>query len=165
LLDEPTRSLDPVAAAKMRAFIASLAHATLPPVTVFLTSHNLAEVEELCERVAIISRGRIRALDAPKNLRALHRQTERVHLSIMNITRQLAQRLLSSRLKDFDLSEELDQILNLSFTREIGDDLLDTTLRLIQDGGGAILSCVTEQPTLLDVLESYERDEQEDEQK
>jgi ABC-type multidrug transport system ATPase subunit len=165
LLDEPTRSLDPVAAAKMRAFIASLARATLPPVTVFLTSHNLAEVEELCERVAIISRGRIRALDTPKNLRALHRQTERVHLSIRNMTRELAQRLFSSRLKDFDLSEELDQILNLSFTREIRDDLLDTTLRLIQDRGGAILSCVTEQPTLLDVLESYERDEQEGEQR
>ncbi len=48
----------------MRALIGSLAHAE-PPVTVLLTSHNLAEVEELCERVAIISRGRIRAVDAP----------------------------------------------------------------------------------------------------
>jgi ABC-2 type transport system ATP-binding protein len=163
LLDEPTRSLDPVAAAKMRAFIASLARTTLPPVTVFLTSHNLAEVEELCARVAIINGGRIRALDTPKNLRALHRQSERVHLSIKHMTREEALRLLSHHLKDFDLSEELDQLLSLSFTRERGDDLLDAILRLIQDGGGAILSCVTEQPTLLDVLESYERDEEEGE--
>jgi ABC-2 type transport system ATP-binding protein len=165
LLDEPTRSLDPVAAAKMRAFIASLARETLPPVTVFLTSHNLAEVEELCERVAIISRGRIRALDTPKNLRALHGQTERVHLSVKQITRELAEHLLSQRLKDVALSEELDQTLSISFTRENGDELLDTTLRLILDQNGAVLSCETEQPTLLDVLESYERDAEERESK
>src|SRR5688500_5840906 len=62
LLDEPTRSLDPLAAARMREMISSLAQQD-PPVTILLTSHNLAEVETLCKRVAIISRGRIRALD------------------------------------------------------------------------------------------------------
>jgi ABC-type multidrug transport system ATPase subunit len=160
LLDEPTRSLDPVAAAKMRAFIASLARSTSPPVTVFLTSHNLAEVEELCERVAVISRGRMRALDTPKNLRALHRQTLRVHLSVKHMTRERAARLLSPRLKDLHLSQESDQTLSISFTREINDELLDAALRLIQDGGGAILSCETKQPTLLDLLESYEQDEE-----
>src|SRR4029078_7412710 len=60
LLDEPTRSLDPLPAARMREWIRALA-AQNPPVTIFLTSHNLAEVETLCARVAIISRGRIRA--------------------------------------------------------------------------------------------------------
>jgi ABC-2 type transport system ATP-binding protein len=166
LLDEPTRSLDPVAAAKMRAFIASLARVREPPVTVFLTSHNLAEVEELCERVAIINRGRIRALDTPKNLRAMHRQTERVRLSVKNMTRELAERQLSHGLKDFALSEDdEDQTLSISFKREIGDELLDAALRLVQDEGGAILSCETEQPTLLDVMESYERDEEEGETK
>src|SRR5688572_31105994 len=62
LLDEPTRSLDPLAAARMRALIKSLAKDDMR-VTVLLTSHNLAEVEELCERVAIISKGSIRAMD------------------------------------------------------------------------------------------------------
>ncbi|HKU74931.1 MAG TPA: ABC transporter ATP-binding protein, partial [Pyrinomonadaceae bacterium] len=70
LLDEPTRSLDPLAAARMRELIRSLAQGD-PPVTIFLTSHNLDEVETLCGRVAIISRGRIRAIDTPKNLRDL----------------------------------------------------------------------------------------------
>ena len=70
LLDEPTRSLDPLAAARMRDMIRSLAQQD-PPVTILLTSHNLAEVETLCARVAIISRGRIRAIDTPRNLRDL----------------------------------------------------------------------------------------------
>src|SRR5918911_4868147 len=74
LLDEPTRSLDPLAAARMRALITQLA--ATEKVTVLLTSHNLAEVEQLCARIAIISRGRIRALDTPAHLRAEHKQTE-----------------------------------------------------------------------------------------
>src|SRR5712691_12253205 len=72
LLDEPTRSLDPIAAARLRAKISSLARDGENRATIFLTSHNLAEVEELCDRVAIISKGAIRALDTPQNLRATH---------------------------------------------------------------------------------------------
>src|SRR5436305_6835391 len=59
LLDEPTRSLDPMAAARMRALINSLAGGS-PPVTILLTPHHLSDVEELCSRVAIIRPGRIR---------------------------------------------------------------------------------------------------------
>src|SRR5918999_4734896 len=84
LLDEPTRSLDPLAAARMRELIGSLQHAS-PPVTVLLTSHNLAEVEELCERVAIISRGRIRAIDTPQHLRALTSKSEQVHVTVSGL--------------------------------------------------------------------------------
>lgn len=157
LLDEPTRSLDPVAAAKMRSFIASLAREQHPPVTVFLTSHNLAEVEELCERVAIISRGQIRALDTPKNLRTLHGQRERVHLTIKRITPERAARLLSSELADLRITE-LDHTLVMTFTREAGDNRLDAALRIIQDEGGTIIACETEQATLLDVMETYERE-------
>ena len=81
LLDEPTRSLDPLAAARMREMIRSLAQQD-PPVTILLTSHNLAEVETLCGRVAIISRGRIRAIDTPRNLRDLSSRSETVHITI-----------------------------------------------------------------------------------
>lgn len=161
LLDEPTRSLDPVAAAKMRHFIASLAQEQESPVTVFLTSHNLAEVEELCARVAVISRGRLRALDTPKNLRSRHGQTERVRLSTSGLTQERIEPLLAHALAEFTLSEQ-DQLLNLTFTREPGDERLDAVLRLIQDQGGRLLSCETERPTLLDVLESYELEDDEE---
>src|SRR5207249_6322169 len=80
LLDEPTRSLDPIAAARLRSTISSLARAGDSRVTIFLTSHNLAEVEELCDRVAIIGKGQIRALDTPHNLRATHTRNEEVSI-------------------------------------------------------------------------------------
>ncbi len=159
LLDEPTRSLDPVAASKMRALILSLARESETPVTVFLTSHNLAEVEELCARVAVISRGRIRALDTPQSLRAMRGQRERVQLSVKHLTRARAEAALSHRLGDVEINEELlDQTLGISFTREAGDGTLDEALRLILEGGSAVLSCEAERGTLLDVLEAYECD-------
>ncbi len=80
LLDEPTRSLDPLAAAEMRTLIASLEN-----VSVLLTSHNLAEIEELCNRVAIISNGEIRAVDSPENLRRKNKTVQTVKIYLKNI--------------------------------------------------------------------------------
>jgi ABC-2 type transport system ATP-binding protein len=154
LLDEPTRSLDPMAAARMRALISSLASAD-PPVTVLLTSHNLTEVEELCARVAVISRGRIRALDTPKNLRSMHRQTVRVELFVRGLTLEQARGALAPALGFAELKES-NQALNVAFGREAGDDRLDAAVRALQEAGGLLVSIESERPTLLDVLESYE---------
>jgi ABC-2 type transport system ATP-binding protein len=130
LLDEPTRSLDPLAAARMREMISSLARQD-PPATILLTSHNLAEVETLCERVAIISRGRIRAIDTPRHLRDLTSESEIVNITVAG--------------------EE-----KISFTRQPNDDLLDEKLRELQSQGKRIVDIETERATLLDVLERYE---------
>jgi len=56
ILDEPTNGLDPAGIRDMRNLIIRLAEQGM---TVFLSSHLLAEVEELCTRVAVINRGRI----------------------------------------------------------------------------------------------------------
>jgi ABC-type multidrug transport system ATPase subunit len=56
VLDEPTNGLDPGGMADMRALIVDLASGGQ---TVLLSSHLLAEVEEICDRVGVISRGRL----------------------------------------------------------------------------------------------------------
>jgi ABC-type multidrug transport system ATPase subunit len=56
VLDEPTNGLDPGGMADMRALIVDLARGGQ---TVILSSHLLAEVEEICDRVGVISRGRL----------------------------------------------------------------------------------------------------------
>jgi ABC-2 type transport system ATP-binding protein len=56
LLDEPTTGLDPAGMRDMRSLVRRLSS---DGITVLLSSHLLAEVEELCNRVAIIRRGRI----------------------------------------------------------------------------------------------------------
>jgi len=68
LLDEPTRSLDPLAAAEFRRFLKSQLvdrHGT----TVLFASHTLAEVEQLADRVILLDRGRLLACDSPRRLR------------------------------------------------------------------------------------------------
>jgi ABC-2 type transport system ATP-binding protein len=157
LLDEPTRSLDPLAAARMRALVHSLA-GNDPPVTILLTSHNLTEVEELCARVGVISRGRIRALDTPKNLRSLHRQTERVELTVRGLTIEQARETLASTLDGLELKME-GETLQLTFKREAGDDRLDAAVRAVQEKGGELIGFDSERATLLDVLESYEAEQ------
>jgi ABC-2 type transport system ATP-binding protein len=56
LLDEPTTGLDPAGMRDMRALVRRLAG---EGITILLSSHLLTEVEELCNRVAIIQKGRI----------------------------------------------------------------------------------------------------------
>jgi ABC-2 type transport system ATP-binding protein len=156
LLDEPTRSLDPLAAARMREIIGSLARPPRP-VTVLLTSHNLAEVEQLCERVAVISRGRIRALDTPQHLRSTHRRHERVRLTLGGLTAARAADILRETVSQPETSEQPDGV-NVSFEREVGDDTLDRALRALQDGGARVVECEPVRGTLLDALETFERE-------
>ena len=160
LLDEPTRSLDPLAAAHMRTTIKSLAQDSAKRVTVFLTSHNLAEVEELCDRVAIISRGQIRALDTPQNLRATHSDNEEVSITFtvedaMEIETSLREKFTN---QSFTLGRSTTQDgWVLTFTRKTDDVLLDGVLRLLHQHGGRIVSVESRRATLLEVLESYEK--------
>ncbi len=66
ILDEPTSGLDVVNAVKARRAIRK--YAREKGVTVLLSSHNMLEVEYLCDRVAIIHKGRIIAMGRPKEL-------------------------------------------------------------------------------------------------
>lgn len=68
LLDEPTASLDPVAARHVRGLIADLGADS--GRTVVLCTHDLAEAERLCDRVAILEHGRIKTLGTPHDLTA-----------------------------------------------------------------------------------------------
>lgn len=65
-LDEPTSGLDPVNARQMKNIILDLRK---QGKTIFITTHNMHDADELCDRVAFIVDGEIKALDAPKYLK------------------------------------------------------------------------------------------------
>ena len=67
ILDEPTVGLDPKQIIEIRNLIKSLGKKH----TVILSSHILSEVQAICDRVMIISRGKLVAFDAPENLESL----------------------------------------------------------------------------------------------
>jgi ABC-2 type transport system ATP-binding protein len=68
LLDEPTTGLDPRSKLDVQAFVEEVrdAHAA----SIVLTTHDLAEAERLCERIALLNEGRVVALDTPDRLKA-----------------------------------------------------------------------------------------------
>jgi ABC-2 type transport system ATP-binding protein len=68
LLDEPTAGLDVMAAVAVRNDLAALA--AREGVTVFMSTHNMAEAEKLCSQVAVIRDGTLVALGHPNELRA-----------------------------------------------------------------------------------------------
>jgi len=82
LLDEPTASLDPDTADWVRARIERYRRER--GATILLASHNMAEVERLCERVIIMKKGRIEDDDSPQALLARYgrRTLEEVFLDV-----------------------------------------------------------------------------------
>ena len=68
LLDEPTRSLDPLAALWLRNYLRDEL-ARRQGRAVLLATHNLAEAEAICDRLAILDRGELRAVGTPAELR------------------------------------------------------------------------------------------------
>ncbi len=68
-LDEPTAGLDPANARKIKDIILDLKSRGK---TIFLTTHNMHDAEELCDRVSFIANGELKATDSPRNLRLLN---------------------------------------------------------------------------------------------
>lgn len=68
-LDEPTTGLDPTSSAVLKEVIAGL---RAQGKTIILTTHNMYDADELCDRVGFIAHGKLAVLDSPQNLRFAH---------------------------------------------------------------------------------------------
>jgi ABC-2 type transport system ATP-binding protein len=78
ILDEPTAGLDPKQIIETRQLIKGLAG----DHTVILSTHILPEVSQTCQRVVIINKGRVVAIDSPENLTARLRGSETLYLQV-----------------------------------------------------------------------------------
>ncbi|KGK98991.1 ABC transporter ATP-binding protein [Methanococcoides methylutens] len=87
-LDEPTSGIDPKGAQMMRDLIKQLSREK--NVTIFLSSHAMSEVEEICNRIAVIEKGNLLAVGSVEELRDMVREKEGVQyiLEISNIPLQ-----------------------------------------------------------------------------
>ena len=78
-LDEPTPGLDAQSARAIRALIRQL---NAEGTTIFLTTHQIEEANQLCDRVAIIDHGQIAAIDTPERLKAAFRRVQSVEVAL-----------------------------------------------------------------------------------
>jgi ABC-2 type transport system ATP-binding protein len=115
-LDEPTLGLDVLTSKKLRGYIVDWAKREKKG-TVLLTTHYMAEADEMCDRVAIIDRGRILACDSPLTLKENLKENV-----IMKVE-------VSSVQADFEFMEKMKDIVGYTQTRSIQTDT--TTLKVI----------------------------------
>lgn len=80
-LDEPTPGLDAQSARSIRELIRKM---NMEGTTVFLTTHQIEEANQLCDRVAIINQGKIAAIDTPENLKAAFKRVQSVEVAFDN---------------------------------------------------------------------------------
>lgn len=115
-LDEPTLGLDVLTSKKLRAYIVDWAKRERKG-TVLLTTHYMAEADEMCDRVALIDQGRILVCDSPLTLKE-------------NLKENVIMRVeVSSVQADFGFMDKTTGVVGYSQTRSIQSDT--TTLKVI----------------------------------
>jgi ABC-2 type transport system ATP-binding protein len=107
LLDEPTASLDPDIAEKIREYI--LGERQRRGLSILITSHNMTEVEEMCDRVVFLNHGKVLAVDTPEGLAKRNTQAE-VSLMVKDGLKRLIERLQ----KEHYAYEEKNRFISIS---------------------------------------------------
>ena len=90
-LDEPTKGLDPTATQNLHTLVRSLSRQE--GITILLTTHYLEEAEALCERIAIMNQGRIRACGSLAELRENSGLQERISIQVSRLDPETQARL------------------------------------------------------------------------
>jgi len=157
LLDEPTRSLDPIAAAELRREIRERIGSS-GRKTVLITSHNLAEVEELCGRVAILSRGEIKACATLEELRARYPGREDVTLAIRGTVAREALDGLGKRFPGLAWNRPFQGGTEIRFSRSPEDGTLHSVLETVISEGEEIISLDVKRQGLKEIMEEIDKE-------
>ncbi|HEU4400560.1 MAG TPA: ABC transporter ATP-binding protein [Candidatus Polarisedimenticolia bacterium] len=149
-LDEPTRSLDPIAAKHLRRFVVERLNRDSGK-TVLLATHNLQEAEELCGRLAILDRGRVLRQGSIAVITADLPGRDHYILTVAG---------LDGIPRDARWTLELERrdgaATRLSAAVERGGTAFSDLLAAILAGHGTILACGRREPSLQEVFDRIE---------
>lgn len=106
ILDEPTVGLDPKQITEIRSLIKSLGKKH----TVILSSHILSEVSQICQKVIIINKGKIVAIDTPKNLEEKVKNQNQLTVIVEDTEEKIE-----------DVTKQIKEIESLKFIKENED--------------------------------------------
>jgi len=126
VLDEPTNGLDPAAMAEMRGLLRRLADSGK---TVLLSSHQLGEVEQICDRVGVILRGKLVSEGTVDELRGTSRLVVRaapLHNAEAHLVAMLGRESVSRR------GEELLLAIGTNQTAAVSRHLVESGLALYE---------------------------------
>ncbi|MBI9012417.1 MAG: ABC transporter ATP-binding protein [Clostridiales bacterium] len=126
-LDEPTIGLDPVGARELRTIIREIAS---NKTTVVLTTHYMPEAEELCDRIAIIDKGSIIALDDVTGLRNLIYEPAKLRFPSSNLNDSECHSI-----KSYDLVKKIYKIEKSNFIDIYTHEIDQVLNQIIKDYG------------------------------
>ena len=144
-LDEPTIGLDPLAARELREVIRKLNQAGK---TIFLTSHYMFEIDSLCNRVAVMNKGKILVLDTPAALKRVVANLEVVEIECFGVPGELVARIRAHPAVVAVNIEPLEQSQLMQIQAPAGAELVKEFLGILE--GVQVRKVVTRQPTLED---------------
>jgi len=151
-LDEPTLGLDVAAAREVRRFIREWLDSH-PERTVLLTTHYMAEADELCDRVAIIDRGMILTCDAPTSLKRRLQRDAVFNLRVSALGSKPAQDMLLENIPGVRRVTARDKNGHTDLTLILeGDDALSGVLENLTRRSSHLVSLEKRMPTLEDVF-------------
>jgi ABC-2 type transport system ATP-binding protein len=144
-LDEPTSGLDVQSNIIIREVIRDL---TAQGVTVFLTTHNIEEANLTCDRVAIINRGRIAAIDSPERLKKTIQSAQSVEVAF--------DKAVPGRMEDLRLIPDVSEVRKEGdkfrlFTEDPAS-VIPAVMAYAQTSNSRVLSINTFGPSLEDVF-------------
>ena len=146
VLDEPTIGLDPGGARDIRNMIRELKSRGK---TILLTTHYMFEAEELCQRVAVISKGKIVALDTPSELKKLVRDISVIELRTYDATIDYIEKLKQLP-KVVRVVADLDsEVQTVRIQSPLGADLLPQVIAALPSYA-KIIDRTIKEPTLED---------------
>ena len=144
-LDEPTLGLDPVGARDFRQVILDLQSENK---TILLTTHYMFEADALCDRIAVINRGRIIALDTPGGLKSHVKDLTVVEVETFGLPTELVTRLRALPFVDALSVEDQEQRQTLLIQTSRGAEAVPDILGAIE--GQRVGRVVVREPTLED---------------
>lgn len=153
-MDEPTIGLDPVSARDIRAYIKGKLSDELGE-TIILTTHYMQEAEELCDRIAIMDKGKIVACGSSQELKGMIGEQEIIEIETVNIGTKLENEIRKIDLVD-NVANHIDDEATSTGTIRVhtkdAESVMPIILRSIERNGGNVLHVSTSQPTLEDVF-------------
>ncbi len=137
-LDEPTEGLD---VQSRRLIVDTIQRMNKLGCTVFLTTHNIEEANRLCEKVCIINKGKIAAIDSPEKLKSTFEKTQTIEISF---NQRIDKEALSNEVI-FGVESMGDK---LRLHTDNPDKAVKYLVALAQEHGVEIVSLVTCGPSL-----------------
>ncbi len=150
-LDEPTRSLDPIVAQSVRSFVRDVLvkqHGR----TVVLTTHRLEEAAEVCDRIAIMDKGRIKACGTLDELRSVLNALCRYELVTSPIQAPLKLRLETMPGPELEIMQNGGPHATIRFSASKDDGALRDIVRTLAASGVDVLDCRSEEVSLEEIF-------------